>query len=320
MTLHQEEKLLCALQNGLPLSHTPFEDIAADCNIKEEDVFNFIEKLRRDGVVRRFGAVFDTRRLGYKSALCAAAVPEENLDEAAAKLTPLIGVTHCYLREAKDIKTPNLWFTLSYPNDIFDAMASEVSSRLAPFKVSILQATKRYKVDVVFGSATRQREETVNSSMTVTEIDRAIIKALQGDTDIRKDYFTAIADKVGIPEWDLLSTLEMWRRSGRLKRIGLLLFHRNAGYTANGMCCWKVDGDTTEKGRLLAECDEVTHCYERPPIEGFPYNLYAMIHSKSEEQAKEKFARLEEKAGLENGIMLISTKEYKKTSMTFFSR
>lgn len=317
-------ELLALLQQGIPLCKRPFAALADEAGCDEADVIGFLEDCREQGLVRRFGAVFDTRRLGYRSALCAAAIPPSELDDIAARITSLSGVTHCYLREPSHpspFTIPNLWFTLSYPADIFAAMADEVAARLRPHEVHVLPATKRYKVDVVFGAATRARDESVEDDMPpITSSDRAIIGALQGDTEIRPDYFAALAAKLGMNEWDLLSTLEMWRRCGRLKRIGLLLAHRNAGWTANGMCCWRIDGDTTEAGRALAACDEVTHCYERPEAPAFPFNLFAMIHARSPEEASTTFARLEESCQLSAGTMLISTREYKKTSMTFFAK
>ena len=329
-------KLLALLQQGIPLCRRPFEALADEVGCEEADVIGFLDDCRAQGIVRRFGAVFDTRRLGYRSALCAAAIPPSELDDIAARLTPLSGVTHCYERvehvshQAPSTKhqalgtrhqAHNLWFTLSYPADIFAAMADEVAARLKPHEVHVLPATRRYKVDVVFGAATRARDESVEDDMPpITPSDRAIIRVLQGDTEIRPDYFAALAAKLGMNEWDLLSTLEMWRRRGRLKRIGLLLAHRNAGWTANGMCCWRIDGDTTEAGRALAACDEVTHCYERPEAPTFPFNLFAMIHARSPEEASTTFARLEESCRLSAGTMLISTREYKKTSMTFFAK
>ncbi len=316
-----EEKWLVALQEGIPLMPQPFEFLSRELNCSEGDLIDFIGRLRKDNLVRRFGAVFDTRRLGYKSCLCAAYVPLEFIDEAASCITPLAAVTHCYLREIPHTAgaVPNLWFTLSTPEDIFGAMCTAVAGKLKPYNVAFLPASRRYKVDVLFGAATRARDEAVESSLPVTAVDRKIIAALQGDTEVSANYFTSIAESAGLKEWDLLSMLEMWRRNGRLKRIGLLLRHREAGYVANGMCCWNVEGDTTQYGRALAQCGEVSHCYERPEAPGFPYNLFAMIHTKSPGEAQEVFERIAAKAGLENGVMLISTKEYKKTSMTFFS-
>ena len=344
MTLNPAEgRWLAELQRGIPLCARPFEALARELDCDEADLLDFVSRCRGEGLVRRFGAVFDTRRLGYRSVLCAAAVPSDALDAVAAKIIPFLGVTHCYLREpaprgsgtlaasstARGSGTPaaslpNLWFTLSYPSDVFDAMADEIRARLAPHAVAFLPATRRYKVDVVFGAATRAQEErTEDDSGPLGARDRAVVAALQGDTEVRPDYFAALAEKAGMKEWDLLSTLELWRRRGRLKRIGLLLAHRTAGYVANGMCCWRVEGDTTEAGRALAARDEVTHCYERPPSEAFPYNLFAMVHATSPDEARAQHAGLHrslaDALGLEPAtVMLLSTKEYKKTSMTFF--
>lgn len=330
-----EADLLVALQRGLPLCARPFEELSRETGCEEADLLDCLARCRARGDARRFGAVFDTRRLGYRSALCAARIPADELDAAAAKLTPLTGVTHCYLREpsartglaAGAATTPNLWFTLSYPRDVFAAFSDEVAARLRPHAVHVLPATRRYKVDVVFGAATRAREEDVEGDLPpVTARERAVIGALQGDTEARPDYFAGIAAKLGMKEWDLLSTLELWRRNGRLKRIGLLLRHRAAGWTANGMCCWRIAGDTTAVGRALAARGEVTHCYERPEAPGFPYNVFAMVHACSVEDARAQHAALAETVAAAaeaaeppSTVMLISTREYKKTSMTFFA-
>ena len=322
--------MVVALQRGIPLCARPFEELSRELGCGEADLLACLARQRAVGTVRRFGAVFDTRRLGYRSALCAAAVSVEALDAAAAKLTPLAGVTHCYVREATSALrpgVPNLWFTLSYPTDIFPAMVDEVAARLGPYALHVLPATRRYKVDVVFGAATRAREEDVaegDDLPPVTARDRAVIGALQGDTEVRADFFAALAGRLGMKEWDLLSTLEIWRRKGRLKRIGLLLHHRNAGWSANGMCCWRVAGDTTAAGRALAARGEVTHCYERPEAPNFPYNLFAMVHARAAAEANAQFASLSAEVNRVAGaavpaVMLLSTREYKKTSMTFFA-
>ena len=328
-----EDDIVVALQRGLPLCARPFEALADDVGCTEADVLACLARAREEGRVRRFGAVFDTRRLGYRSALCAVAVPPGELAAAAAAITPLAGVTHCYAREAPSGwpmaesggAVPNLWFTLSYPREIFAAMADEVAARLAPAVVHVLPALRRYKVDVVFGAASRAREEAVEDDLPPpSPRERALVGALQGDTEARSDYFAAVAERLGLKEWDVLSTLEMWRRNGRLKRIGLLLRHREAGWTANGMCCWRVEGDTSAAGRALAARDEVTHCYERPPAPGFPYNVFAMVHARSQSAAEAQFAALAEHlagtlGGVLPGTMLVSTQEFKKTSMTFFA-
>lgn len=308
--------MLTALQKGIPLAPRPFEELARELGCAESDLIGLASQSLREGTARRFGAVFDARRVGFSATLCCASAARP--DEAGAFLSARREVTHCYLREAPGC--PNLWWTWCAPADRFDLSLADI-----PFPFRTLPATKRYKVDVVFGGATRALEETVTDELPPPdEKGRRIIRAMQGGTEVRPDYFAALAERIGIKEWELLATLEIWRRKGRLKRIGLLLNHRRSGYTANGMCCFRLPADTLEAGRALAALDEVTHCYERPPCTEFPYNLFAMVHATSRDGAQRQFERLQERlAALEKppvaSVMLISTKEYKKTSMTFYA-
>ena len=304
-----------ALQKGIPLAQRPFEELSRELGCDETDLIASVNEALESGTARRFGAVFDARRLGYSSALCCATVDDP--DAAASAIIGCKEVTHCYLREAP--RCPNLWWTWSSPTECFESSLAKVE-----FPFHVLPATRRYKVDVLFGVATRAIEESTEDCLPILdEVERRIVRALQGNTEPRPDYFSAIAEKVGIKEWDLLSVLEMWRRQGRLKRIGLLLNHRKVGYSANGMCCFRLKGDTVAAGRALAELDAVTHCYERPECKVFPYNLDAMIHCTSKDAAEAGFEVLKSRlASLErppiDSVMLLSTKEYKKTSMLFY--
>ena len=89
------------------------------------------------------------------------------------------------------------------------------------------------------------------------------------------------------------------------------------------MCCWRFDGpDATGVGRALAARAEVTHCYERPKSGEFPYNLFAMIHCRSAEEAGSVLASLDDTVAEAAGArlshaMLVSTREFKKTSLSF---
>jgi DNA-binding Lrp family transcriptional regulator len=104
-----------------------------------------------------------------------------------------------------------------------------------------------------------------------------------------------------------------------LRRFGLLLRHREIGFKANGMCCWDMpEAETVEAGRRVSAFPEVTHCYERPRIDIFPFRLYAMIHTATWEGTQSLFSRITRESGLSGGQLLLSVTEFKKTSMQFF--
>jgi len=85
------------------------------------------------------------------------------------------------------------------------------------------------------------------------------------------------------------------------------------------MCVWPAPADrVAAAGHGMAESPSVTHCYERPTSAAFPYNLYAMIHARTREEAVDIFERLGVEAGLSGGRMLWSVREFKKASPVFF--
>ena len=335
---------LVALQKGLPLVSRPFKAIGEECGLSEEEIITLIKKGVASEDIRRLGGIFDARRIGFCSSLCYMDVPEKDLDRIAGIVTRVPGVTHAYTRGwpaelPKDAvggpgknHWPYFWFTLATDSSIFKESLEKLRSDCAPYKIQAMPAYRRFKIDVVFDLRTRERDEKVefrpglpvidDAQIPVTPLsdrDRAIIALFQGHIEPCQNFFAEPARRVGITEEELLETLRKWEEVGVMRRLGILVFHRNMGFMANGMCCWNVPREEVlEKGRILSSSPDVTHCYERPYTEAFPFRLYAMIHRDSWEDAQACFLRLSKLAGLEKGQLLLSTREFKKTSMKFF--
>jgi DNA-binding Lrp family transcriptional regulator len=320
-----EHRTLVALQKGVPLVASPFDELGQTIGLSEEDVLRELNELRRQGLVRRFGAVFDSRSLGYGSTLCAVDVPVGELEQRAALVTPHPGVTHCYERGGH----PNLWFTLTARADRFDAELAEFARCLAPCELMNLPALRRFKVQVVLDApadgqhavpartAAEWRVDMVSPDLS--EADRALVRALQGDMPVCAQPFHTVAEQLGRDPDDVLATLAAWQDRGLLRRVGIILRHHRAGFVANVMCVWPVPRARIEAvGLQIARTPEVTHCYERPCTDTFPYNLYAMVHARTPEKAQTLFERLSEQAGLEGGRMMVSVREFKKSSPVFF--
>lgn len=339
----QEAAALVELQRGIPLSERPFEEVGKTCGLSEAAVLALVRRLLSSGDARRFGGVFDARRLGYRSALCAMRVPRESLAEVAAKVASLRGVTHAYERGwpaelppdspggPAGRVWPNLWFTLAAPSATFAQELDALRASCAPFAIDELPALRRFKIDVVFDVRTRDRDERVEprprsapalDQGAVYQLDarqQDLVRSLQGDLPLSERFYGALAESLGMREEDLLAQLREWQSTGVMRRIGLLLRHREIGFKANGMCCWDVpQADVLECGRRVAAFPEVTHCYERPWMEKFPFRLYAMIHTPTWEGTQALFERISREAGLPGGQLLLSVAEFKKTSMQFF--
>ena len=102
-----DKQILAIIQSGFPIAPRPYAVVGEQIGISEDETLSRVTKLREDGVIRRIGANFGSRELGWESTLCAAKVPEEKIDEFVAEVNKHKGVTHNYLRENEF----NIWFT-----------------------------------------------------------------------------------------------------------------------------------------------------------------------------------------------------------------
>jgi DNA-binding Lrp family transcriptional regulator len=142
-----DKKLLNLIQENFPVTARPFLQIAERLGCDEQEALTRVKRLKEEGIIRRIGAVFDLRKLGFKSTLCAARVPEEKVADFAAAVNALSGVTHNYRRDNEY----NIWFTLIMKSD------EEISETLENIKketgiddILNLPATRTFKINARF--------------------------------------------------------------------------------------------------------------------------------------------------------------------------
>ena len=325
-----EKKVLTQLQRGVEPVARPFCGLA----LPEEEVLALLDRAKESGLLRRFGGVFDARRLGYKSVLCALEVSPAQLEEKAAMIIEHPGVTHCYERRPLhgDGAYPRLWFTLAMLHDEFDAGVATLRLKLETQNTKLyeLPALRRFKIDVVFDLQTRNRDEVFpgldsvvapaqeEPFRTFTAAEQALVRVLDQQIPLVSRPFDSLASALGMTEESVLALLQTWKAQGVLRRIGAVLYHREAGFKANAMCVWPVAGDIEAAGRRVAARPEVTHCYQRPRLATFPFDLYAMIHTGSWEATEALFNEITASCGLPMGELFTSGREFKKSSMQYF--
>ncbi len=150
-------------------------------------------------------------------------------------------------------------------------------------------------------------------------LQKKIVTALQGDIPLEKEPFKEVAHELGLTQDELLKYLKHMKSEGSLRRVGAVLYHRHAGYVANAMVAWKVPDDMIDKtGYVLASFMEASHVYRRPAYPQWPYNIYTMIHGTSRESCENTVQRMARAVGIDDFIILYSTREFKKTSMTYY--
>ena len=107
----QDTRLCDVIQNELPLVARPYAALGEKLEMSEDEVLERVARLRSERIIRQVSAIFDTRKLGYRSMLVAARTPPERADEAAEVINSHPGVTHNYQRDHEF----NIWFTLGVP-------------------------------------------------------------------------------------------------------------------------------------------------------------------------------------------------------------
>ena len=151
------------------------------------------------------------------------------------------------------------------------------------------------------------------------EIDKKIIRAMQGDFPLVEEPYKEIAAIVGVEEAELLRRLCRLKENGQIRKMGAVLQHRAAGFTANVLCAWVVPPARMDAvARCMCENPAVSHCYDRDTAEDWPYNVYTMIHAKSRTECEEIADAIAAACDLSERVMLYSVKEWKKTSMRYF--
>jgi DNA-binding Lrp family transcriptional regulator len=153
----------------------------------------------------------------------------------------------------------------------------------------------------------------------IDDIDKKIIQLSQGDLPLDLKPFSLLAQKIGIPEEELLSRVKSLKERGVIRRFGATLRHQEAGFGSNAMASWRVPEDKVDEvGNAMAAFREVTHCYQRRVEKDWLYNLYTMIHGESREECYRIAKRISQETGIRDYVLLFSEKEFKKTSMEYF--
>lgn len=151
-------------------------------------------------------------------------------------------------------------------------------------------------------------------------LDKRIIAVMQDELPLVSEPYKLIAESLGITEEELLKRLAAYKKTRKLRKMGTVLRHREIGFAANALCLWQVPPEKVdEAGEKLAAHVAVTHCYSRVTDKSWPYNMYAMLHAGSREECRYLAAKVAATAGLNKPVMLFSVREWKKTSMRYFT-
>ncbi len=151
------------------------------------------------------------------------------------------------------------------------------------------------------------------------DLDRQIISATQAGLPLTSQPYQKVAKELGITAELLMQRIQLMQQQKIIRRIGVIPNHYRLGYSFNGMTVWNiVDEQIDALGKQVGELDFVSHCYHRPRHKPeWNYNLFAMVHSKTEKGVKQQIQIIAEILGQYNlgQDVLYSTRILKKTGL-----
>ena len=165
----------------------------------------------------------------------------------------------------------------------------------------------------------RQRQDT---GAPLTDLEIRFVREMQQDLPVEPEPFLAIAGRLGVSLEELQRLTAGMVATGKLRRFSAVLRHREIGFSANGMGIWAVPGDDAaieRVGEQMAAYRAVTHCYRRPAYPDWPYNIFTMIHARTQDDCHAVVAEIAKETGVADHGVLFSTKEYKKTRVQYFT-
>jgi siroheme decarboxylase len=323
-----DKRLLNLLQGSFRIAPRPYAAVAELAGVSEQEVLDRTERLLDERIIREITPIFDTRVLGYSSMLVAAKVDAENPWRAAKIINSHPGVSHNYLRD-HDF---NIWFTIATEPgsalgldgtlDVLERMTGAESVRQLPtlrlFKIRMdLEMEKGTETLAAVAAAVDHKEP---EAIPLAELDVAVIRATQGPMEVVPEPFAAPAAALGIGQPQLLEHLESMRERRALRRVAAILFHRRAGFSANGMGVWRVPEERIlELGPRMASFRGISHCYQRPTYADWPYSIFTMAHGRSQDECDAILDSIAEDTGIEERRTLYSSTEFKKCRLRYFT-
>ncbi len=310
-----EFRLLNDWQRNLPLTEHPYAAMAQELGCSEAEVIAGLGDLMARGHISRIGAVFRPHVLGW-STLAAVSVPEARIEAVAQSIDACPEVNHNYERE----HAYNLWFVVTAPTHERVAEVLAGIHRQTGCKPLDLPMLADYHIDLGFDLAGNQvsgirdrqmpgphlndagRPETAESlRRQLASADYALAAALEGGVALVHRPFAELAAKAGLGEAEARHRLQCLIDLGVIRRLGVVVRHRELGYTANAMVVWDVPDDQVEDmGRRLGAQPSVTLCYRRPRVlPEWPYNLFSMVHGRNRQAVLAEIERLRAELGLE---------------------
>jgi DNA-binding Lrp family transcriptional regulator len=322
------DALLAALEAGVPLVARPFAAVARGLGVEEADVLAAARELRADGVFKALGAVFEPGFLGYRGALAAVSVPDEDVEDVAQALAEQASVTHVFERDDRY----NVWFVVAAEGrDRLRAVtAAVVAAAGAEDWISLAEERViKLTVDFSYGTAAAIAPAALGDApaVSLTREDRALARLLLADVPLTERPFRELATtlvEVGYEfdeEW-VLERLNEWSAAGALKRLTAVAVPHRTALPVTALVLWPLSeggSHASSASAALSSDPAVTHCYRVPPALVTRPTVATLVHESSRAEAEEAIVRLRAIPGLDVPRVAYGVREVKRAPLRYFA-
>ncbi len=315
-------RLLNHWQHGFPLCRDPFGVLASRIGRDRSEVLARLQGALDDGRISRIGGVF-AHGSGGDAVLAAMAVPADRIEEVAAAVSAHPGVNHNYLREHHH----NLWFVMTGVDQAAVEAAVGGLERATGLRSLRLRMVRPYRIDLGFdlgGDTARRPMRALAPASVLAPLPAGqwpLARRVEEGLPLVERPYARWATELGCAEDGVTERIGQWLAEGRLKRFGVVVRHHELGFAANAMTVFDVPDQVVDAcGLALAEQAGVTLAYRRTRADGWPYNLYAMVHGTHREAVHAVIDRMTRAAGLAPfpREVLFSTRRFKQTGARRF--
>ena len=319
-----KDEILSRIQKKFPLVAQPFKVIADELGISEDEVLSILNQEKQNNIIRQTSAIFDTKRLGYKSSLVAFKIAEDKIDDAVEIINSHPGVSHNYERNHEF----NIWFTMAVSPDSIIGLDKTIDILAKMTKADdyiMLPTLKLFKINVKLNTTGKDdKKEKIkkvkHTDIELTPLHHDVIQKVQYDIDFVSEPFAKMVEELGIDYDRFFEILDELQSSGMMRRFASILNHRKAGFNANAMVVWDVDEKDGEAiGERAAAFSAVSHCYLRPKYPNWKYNLFTMVHGKTTEETNGIIDEMAQEIESKSHMPLYSSREFKKVRIEYFT-
>lgn len=293
-----DAELIDGFQSGIPVERRPFRAVGAALGVTEAEALSRIERLRNQGIFRRFGAVLNPPVIG-SSTLAAVKAPEERFDEIAGAINDYQQVNHNYRRDHEW----NMWFVVTAgTRKTRDRILGEIEQLTG--SVLDLPMLTDYYINLEFPVVNSDRfarenhtETTVDATRIseaatadLSDLDRRLLLEIQDGLPLSLTPYHDVANAINADTETVTTAIDRLLDRGCIKRIGCVVNHVVTGFDSNCMVVWDIpETELDARGEHVGEIPYVTLCYHRPrrPDLGWPYTLFTMIHGRDADAVDE---------------------------------